>query len=76
MQQQTDEQLIAALDQPAVWMAANLMAPNLRQALSRAAEIASQPGQSPYPLKDLDGTTIEHDQMLRLWHRLEMIPAG
>jgi hypothetical protein len=75
MNPQTDEQLVTALDQPAVWMSVNLTAPNLRQALSRAAELSEQ-GQSPYPLKDLDDTTIDHAQMLRLWERLGLVPPG
>jgi hypothetical protein len=51
------------------------MAPNSRQALSRAAELSEQ-GQSPHALKDLDGTTNDQAQMLRLWERLGMVPGS
>jgi hypothetical protein len=67
----SDDELVLMADRSGPWYAANSYAATLKDALLRAAEFSGAGG-SPYPLQGPGEVVVGHEQMLRLWRRLDI----
>ena len=71
---QTDDELLTLVDVAGLWTSPDGTWPTLKAALLSAAEISGS-GRSPYALKGPNAELIKHEQMSRLWSRLNIRPA-